>query len=114
MNWKPLTDLSQLDTIVEESNHQPVLIFKHSHSCSISKATLNRLERNWKIEKGVKPYFLDLLTYRDISHAVAHKFDVHHESPQVIIINGGRAVYDRSHFDINYQEIKEKVELVAG
>lgn len=114
MNWNYLTELNQLDQVIEDSKLQPVLIFKHSTSCSISRATLDRLERNWNIEKGAKLYFLDLLQHRDISNEIAQRFDVAHESPQALIIDQGRAVYDRSHFDINYADIKKQLLPVAG
>ncbi|GAB1445560.1 MAG: bacillithiol system redox-active protein YtxJ [Cyclobacteriaceae bacterium] len=113
MNWHELTTLDQLDQAIEESKITPALIFKHSRSCSISKATLDRLERNWNLEKGVTPYFLDLLTYRSISNAIAEKFGVQHESPQVLIIDQGESVYDKSHFDINFQDIKSKLQAIA-
>jgi len=114
MNWHELTELDQIDQIIEESKTNPVLIFKHSRSCSISKTTLDRLERNWNLDKEAKAYFLDLLSYRSISNVIADKFDVAHESPQVLIIEQGKSVYDRSHFDINFQDIKGKLQVAAG
>lgn len=113
MNWEYLTELSQLDKLAEESTKQPVLIFKHSTSCAISRASLDRLERNWSMEKGAKLYFLDLLKFRPISNEIASRFDIPHESPQVLIIENGQLVYDASHFDINYKDIKAKLEVVA-
>ncbi|MEP2670537.1 MAG: bacillithiol system redox-active protein YtxJ [Cyclobacteriaceae bacterium] len=114
MNWNELTTLDQIDQVIEESKHTPVLIFKHSRSCSISKASLDRLERNWNLDKEAKTYFLDLLSYRNISNAIAERFGVQHESPQVLIIEQGESVYDKSHFDINYQDIKNKLQVAAG
>lgn len=103
MNWTELKSPDQLDVIREESNSKPVLIFKHSSRCSISRLALDRLERKWGQEaQGIKPYFLDLISYRDISNHVAHQFDVEHESPQVLLIRNGNAVYDRSHYDIEF------------
>lgn len=113
MNWHNLTDSNQLEELVQESNTHPVLIFKHSTSCSISRATLDRLERNWNIEKGAKAYLLDLLSHRNISNSIAEKFNVQHESPQVLIIEQEKSVYDKSHFDINYKDIKTQLQLVA-
>jgi bacillithiol system protein YtxJ len=65
------------------------------------------LERKWKAEETthIKPYFLDLLSYRETSAIIAREFEVNHESPQVLIIENGEAVYDRSHFDIDYDKI---------
>lgn len=72
---------------------------------------LDRLERNWKEAEmnGIKPYFLDLITYREISNHIAHEFGVEHESPQVLIIENERSIYDQSHMGIDYQKIREAV-----
>jgi bacillithiol system protein YtxJ len=109
MNWNELTQVDQLRTIIEESKTQPVVIFKHSTSCSISKTSLNRLERNWKQEElgAYKAYYLDLLSHRAISTAIAQKFSVEHQSPQVLIIENGKSVYDQSHLAIDYTSIKQ-------
>jgi len=111
MNWNQLTDLSQLEVIKEESKQQPILILKHSTTCSISSTALNRLERNWKQESvgELKPYYLDLLKYRPISGAIASTFGVEHQSPQVLIIQNGECIYNASHFDISFAELAETV-----
>lgn len=107
MNWKKLTDSTQIEEIKELSNSKPVLIFKHSTRCSVSSTSLDRLLRNWKTEDGEKviPYFLDLIAFRNLSAQIEDTFGVPHESPQVLIIRNGKAVYDNSHFGISYPEI---------
>ncbi len=109
MQWTKLTDLHQLDDISKESNQKTILIFKHSTQCSISRAMLDRLERNWKDDEmlSVKPYFLDLISYRQISNSIAEKFNIEHESPQVLIIQSDKTLYHQSHMGINYAAIKE-------
>jgi len=109
MEWNELRSAEQVDQIVDESKLSPVLIFKYSSRCSISRVALDRLERQWDAEAvgNPKPYFLDLLSHRDTSRNVANRFNVEHESPQVILIEGGKAVYDESHFGIDYGQILE-------
>ena len=58
---------------------------------------------------GIKPYFLDLITYREISNHISQEFDVEHESPQVLIIEKEKSIYDQSHMGIDYQQIREVV-----
>ncbi|WP_428656773.1 bacillithiol system redox-active protein YtxJ [Runella sp.] len=108
MNWNKLNDSAQLEEIKKESHQYPVLILKHSTRCSISSATLGRLERNWKQDEvgDLKPYFLDLIAYRSVSNQIAQEFGVEHESPQAIVIRNGESVYDTSHFDITFDAIK--------
>lgn len=111
MNWNHLETADQLNQLIDESAQKNILIFKHSTRCNISRATLDRLERNWKDADvpNVKPYFLDLLSYRHISNAIAEQFQVEHQSPQVLIIRNGKSVYDNSHYGIDFSEIREKV-----
>ncbi len=107
MNWTPLTEESQLDTIIEESKSQPVVIFKHSTRCSISSMAKNRLDRE-KAPDNMKFYYLDLIAYRPISNKLAEVFHVHHESPQVLLIKNGECTYDESHNGISMNEIAEQ------
>lgn len=98
-----------MDLLKAESKNQPVLIFKHSTTCSISRSALARLERNWNEAEmtSVKPYYLDLLSYRNISNKIAGMFDVEHQSPQVIMLKAGGVVFHKSHFEINITGIRQ-------
>ncbi|MEO8734384.1 MAG: bacillithiol system redox-active protein YtxJ, partial [Flavobacteriales bacterium] len=100
MNWLPLTELAQLDTIDAASAEKPVLIYKHSTTCSISRTAKDRLERAWTAENDAQHtvYYLDLLRFRSISNAIAVRYGVEHESPQVLVIDGGKCRYSSSHF----------------
>ena len=109
INWIELTDLNQLDEIAATSNEKPVVIFKHSTRCSISRMALKQFEREFDLENVVDAYFLDLIAHRDISNEIAERFNVYHESPQLILIKNGKAVYDVSHSDIDAIALKEKV-----
>jgi bacillithiol system protein YtxJ len=107
MNWNKLTSEEQIDQVILESAAKPVLLFKHSTSCSISSMSLDRLLRNWKAEDSDKitPYYLDLLAYRNLSNLVAERFGIPHESPQVLLIQNGKVTYHESHYGISYAEI---------
>ena len=107
MNWNNLTDITQLNTIDEESKTQKVMILKHSTRCSISSAALGRIERKWKEddESSVKPYYLDLIAHRDISNAIETRYSVYHESPQVLIISNGKCIFSQTHMGIDLGEI---------
>ena len=112
MNWNELTDAKHLEELTKESHQLPVLIFKHSTSCSISRTALGRFERNWNENemKEVKPYFLDLLSYRQISNRISDQFSVEHESPQILLIKNGQSIYDCSHFEIDYKSVKSEID----
>ena len=61
VNWIPLTDVSQLYEIVENSNDKTIGIFKHSTRCSISRFALKQFEKEYNLDDKVDLYFLDLL-----------------------------------------------------
>ncbi|MDA6071389.1 bacillithiol system redox-active protein YtxJ [Flavobacterium sp. AC] len=109
VNWTELTDIAQLMEIAAISNEKPVIIFKHSTRCSISRMALKQFEREFDLNDTVDAYFLDLIAHRDISNEIASRFNVYHESPQLILIRNGKAVYDVSHSDIDAVALKAKI-----
>lgn len=103
-NWPgpKLENIDQLNTIIEASFLKPQLIFKHSTRCSVSRFVLNEFKSGYGFsEVDFTAYFLDLLSYREISNAVAHQFDVVHQSPQLLIIKNGKPVAHASHENVN-------------
>ena len=108
MNWIELTTEDQLEHLKAASYAQPIFIFKHSTRCSISRAVLDRLERNWRKEElaDLQPYLLDLLAYRAVSNLIATEFGIEHESPQALVIYQGKPVYAQSHFAIDLNTLK--------
>ncbi len=109
INWIPLTDLAQLNEIVTASNDKPVAIFKHSTRCSVSRFALKQFENKFDSANAVDTYFLDLIAHRDISNEIATRFNVHHQSPQLILIKNGKSVYDVSHDAIDAVALKAKI-----
>ncbi len=111
VNWNALTQQNQIQEIISESKETPVIIFKHSTTCSISATAKSRLERQWADAglKGVKTYYLDLLSYRPVSNQVAQVFGVEHQSPQLLLIKDGVCQYDASHLGINLNEVKKSI-----
>ncbi|MBF2709684.1 bacillithiol system redox-active protein YtxJ [Flavobacterium soyangense] len=109
INWIPLNHLEQLDEIVAVSSEKPVVIFKHSTRCIISSMALKQFEKEYDLEDKVDAYFLDLLGYRAISNDIASRFGVYHQSPQLLLIKDGKAIYDVSHESIDAGELKAKL-----
>lgn len=110
MNWTALQSEAQIDQIILRSKTIPCLIFKHSLTCPISSMAKHRLEKKWDFEDNkIETYYLDLLKYRKVSNAVAEKFDVQHQSPQVLLIQDGFCTFDTSHLDISVKGIRSNL-----
>lgn len=108
--WIQLTETQQLDEIDQLSENQSVVIFKHSTRCGISRSVLRRLESEFDLEvENTKYYFLDLLAYRDLSKEIAIRYHAVHESPQMLVIQKGKVVYNVSHHDIQVSGLKSVI-----
>ena len=108
INWIDLTDLGQLNQIIQDSTEKPVVVFKHSTRCSVSRMALKQFENEFNLMDEVDTYFLDLISYRDVSNEIASRFQVVHQSPQLVLIKDGKSIYDASHSEIDALELKDK------
>ena len=100
--WKNITSEEDLNKAIEESATKKVAIFKHSTSCFISKTVLKNFEKEVEnTDKEVSYYFLDLLAHRNISNKIAELLEVTHQSPQLIVLENGKATKNASHSDIS-------------
>jgi bacillithiol system protein YtxJ len=109
VNWTKLTNLGQLNEIINESTEKSILIFKHSTRCSVSRMVLKQFESDFKLDEKITPYFLDLLEHRAISNEITTRFGVVHQSPQIIVIRDGISIYDASHEQIDFINLKDFV-----
>jgi len=104
--WIPLTEMSQLDEILENSKNKTQAIFKHSTRCGISSMVIRGFDGpNFPTTEEADVYYLDLLNYRPISMAIQDKFGVIHQSPQLVVLKGGKVTHAASHHDINVNDI---------
>lgn len=108
MAWRELSSLKGIDSVVDASSERPQLIFKHSTRGGISSGAKFRLDNSLKeLEVDFDCNFLDLLAHRDISAAIAERFGVQHESPQIIAIKDGKEVFNLSHSSIRFDTIQD-------
>ncbi|GGI58375.1 bacillithiol system redox-active protein YtxJ [Winogradskyella haliclonae] len=107
--WQALTSVNQLAEIEKRSQSKTQLVFKHSTRCGISRMVMNQFVSMYAIDINADLYYLDLLNYRDVSNETGYKFQVLHQSPQLLIIRNGVAVAHASHGAINELELAKFV-----
>jgi len=108
MTWIQLNSAEQLNNIKQHQGYS--LIFKHSTRCSISMMAKRRFELDWEdLPQDMPLYFLDLIQHRDISGQVVQLFDVHHESPQLLLIKDGECILNQSHGEISVEETLSEI-----
>lgn len=99
--WINLNSLDQLNEVEEKSKTKVQVVFKHSTRCGISRMVMNQFIEAYDVDANLDLYYLDLLSYRDVSNEIGYKFQVMHESPQLLVIKNGITVAQASHGAIN-------------
>jgi bacillithiol system protein YtxJ len=105
--WIALNSVNQLKVIAEKSKAKTQLIFKHSTRCGISRMVMNQFVSAYDVDANADLYYLDLLNYRDVSNEVGYKFQVMHQSPQLLVVRNGVAVAHASHGAINEMDLEK-------
>ncbi len=105
-NWLVINSQNSYNSAIQMSYIEPILIFKHSTRCSISSLALRKIESNTDEKCVNNCYYLDLLSYREISNKIADDLNVFHASPQILIIKNGKCVHHTSHNNISWRNIK--------
>ena len=106
--WIDLNTMEQLDAIVDKSKTKPQFIFKHSTRCGVSRMVISQLKRDYQLSKNdADLYYLDLLAYRAISNEIAERFEVMHQSPQLLVVKNGVVVAHESHSGINNMNLEK-------
>jgi bacillithiol system protein YtxJ len=94
-----------LDSLLTDSRERPVIVFKHSNACGISARAYREME---KIDGPVN--IVEVQTARDISREFAMLTGVRHETPQVIVLRDGKAVWNASHFEVTASDVTKAVD----
>lgn len=100
----PIQDQQSLDRLFVESRFRPILLFKHSNSCGISSRAYREMEKLDDVN------LLEVQTARELSREVASITGVRHETPQVIVLRDGKAVWNASHYDVNATSVSQALQ----
>jgi bacillithiol system protein YtxJ len=104
-----LRDESDWKKLLQLSNEQPVVLFKHSTRCDISDQVLKEFQdftsRNESITYGI----VNVVEDRRLSNSIAEEMRIQHQSPQAIVIENEQPVWHASHWSINAKELEEAV-----
>ena len=97
MDWNSI-DWNQFNAILLSSNRRPQVIYKHSTRCATSYFALKNLQMLSEEDIGKADFYLvNVIGDRELSQKIARELGVRHESPQVIILKGGKVQWHGSH-----------------
>ena len=107
--FRELSTDEHLEEALATSQTEPVVIFKHSAICMTSTRALARIESVANNVAAV--YKLVVQESRALSNRVARRFSIRHESPQIIVLSGGKPVFDASHGRITAESVASVVDV---
>ena len=106
----PLKHVDELHRLIADSESRPVLLFKHSYTCGVSMEALDELVAHLNEGSTAAQYaMVTVQTHRAVSNAVTQKLGVRHETPQALLIRGGRVVWSASHFRVTAAAVEDAI-----
>jgi bacillithiol system protein YtxJ len=78
------------------------LVFKHSTTCPISAEAAREVAG---LVTDLPVYQVNVREQRDLSSWVAAEYAVTHQSPQLILVRGGKAVRSWSHWEVRRETV---------
>jgi len=102
--------VSSIIPLNEKTLPAECLVYKHSTTCGVSARAAREVEA---LQTGLPIYWVNVREQRDLSNWIAEAYNVTHESPQLILISGGKQARVWSHFQVN-RELVEKALLSPG
>ena len=115
-NWEgphvpEIVRMEDMERVLEESKTAPIFIFKHSTQCPINARAAYRTNQFLEDapESTPKFYFVKVIERRPVSLQIAEKTGVKHESPQLLLIDDGKAVWDSDHEEITAEAVSEAI-----
>jgi len=104
-----LAAVHELDAVLSASHVQPLLLFKHSYTCGVSAEALDELRTHIEDTPHVPVTYamVTVQTHRELSDVIARRLGLRHETPQAILVRGGRVIWSASHFRVNAAELEK-------
>jgi bacillithiol system protein YtxJ len=105
-----LRTTTELDAWLSADRARPVLLFKHSLICPVSHAAHAEYLDFVASSPSVDTALIEIQNQRELSTAVAERSGVRHESPQALLLVGGKVVWHASHGGIRESTLRSAVE----
>jgi bacillithiol system protein YtxJ len=103
-----LDDMDQLQQLIQME--QPLVVFKHNSSCSISKGVLSRLQAAERLIQQDTIRLIDIQSHRPLSDLIAISSGVPHQSPQILVFRNGHCIYHEWGYSIDAEKIADALE----
>ena len=96
-----IESLAALDEFLAAANGAAAVLFKHSNTCGVSSRAHAEMS---KLQQPVG--LVTVQSARVVSDEIEKRWQLAHETPQVVIIRDGRVVWDASHFSVRAADVE--------
>lgn len=108
MNWIKLETKEQFNEIKALSKDKRVMLMKYSPSMGVDHVVMTLLEREWNEgEMRIKTFLLDTEKNNELTKQMDSEFNLTEETPQVLILENSKPVFDGLHGKVIFSEIRK-------
>ena len=104
--------MNQLHTIPDLESRlaaRTTVLYKHSTRCPISAAAHRQMEAFLERSPDAPVFMVDVHAAEELSDYIVEKTGIGHESPQLILLRGGKPVWSIAHSAITAQSLEEQL-----
>lgn len=110
-----MTHILDTEEKLQEVLAAPVaIVHKWSPRCGVSSSTQRVVNTMEEEHPDIPLYRVDVISQRQLSARLAQLVGIKHESPQVLLLRNGQAVFSAAHWQINSGRMKEAVAESGG
>lgn len=98
--FSQISGVDSLDTLIEQSQRETVILFNHDPYCPISARAFAQMQQ---VKSDVN--LIDVSREKNLTREIQGRTGVRHESPQVIVLRNGQPKWSASHFEITTEAV---------
>ena len=100
-----IVTVAALNQFLTGASGAAAVLFKHSDTCGVSARAYAEMS---KLREPVG--LITVQKARTVSDEIEKRWNVDHESPQVLIIRDDKVVWDASHFQVKAEQVESALE----
>ena len=103
-----IVTVEALDQFLAAANGSATVLFKHSKTCGVSARAYTEMSK-----LGEPVGLITVQKARPVSDEIEKRWNVDHESPQVLVIRDGELVWVASHFQVKAPDVERALETAS-
>ncbi len=110
-SYTVLHTMEELEHLLAKAPHGSLLLLKHSTACPLSRQAHKEFVTYGEQKSPADPplALVKVIEHRSTSNAIVTRFQVKHQSPQILLIIQKKVVWHASHWDITVEAIRQAI-----